>query len=60
MNFFVGDFSVFVELQLHHKAIYEFNEKCHAHDKYNFFRSAYKGQYQQGLDQVMPCRRSTE
>lgn len=50
--FTVGRRSVFVELQLHHSAIYEHNESSHAHDRYDYFRSALSGQYQQGLDQV--------
>ena len=48
----VGERSVFVELQLHHEAIYKYNEDCHAHDKYNYFRSALRNKYQKGLDQV--------
>lgn len=55
--FRVGERSAFVELQLHHKAIYDFNESSGAHDRFEYFRSALKGQYQSGLDQVAPRSR---
>jgi hypothetical protein len=34
-----GHTAVFVELQVHHAAILEFNERSHAHNVYDFFRS---------------------
>lgn len=37
--------SHFVELQVHHKDIYEFNEESHAHDLYDYFRREMASQY---------------
>eukprot|EP00966_Prymnesium_polylepis_P061656 1430701-Prymnesium_polylepis.1 len=53
LTFLIGERSVFVELQVHHKAIYSFNELSHAHDRFNYFRSELKGLYVTGLDQAL-------
>ena len=45
----VGKRSVFIELQVHHQAIYEYKEESHEHDVYEHFRSGLK-KYQEGLE----------
>eukprot|EP00966_Prymnesium_polylepis_P094783 2194515-Prymnesium_polylepis.1 len=35
--------TVFSELQVHHRAIKQYNEASHAHDDYEFFRGLYEG-----------------
>ena len=40
----------FVEIQIHHHDIFQYNEECHAHDNYNFFRARLKDQYESELD----------
>ena len=44
--------SGFVELQVHHASIYKWNEECHSHYHFEFFRTKLANQYQQGLNQV--------
>ena len=41
---------VFVELQIHHGAIYKWNDESHAHDFYDYFRSMLANTYQEDLD----------
>ena len=41
----VEEQSHFVELQVHHKEIYDFNEVSHAHDLYDYFRREMASQY---------------
>ncbi|CAE7383637.1 unnamed protein product [Symbiodinium natans] len=40
-----GDISHFVELQVHHKMILDFNEVSHAHDFYDYFRRELRNTY---------------
>ena len=46
--------SAFTELQLHHRAIREYNEASHAHDHYDYFRSLLAGTtFDQDLDAML-------
>ena len=45
MRFFCGNASCFAEIQIHHAAIYEYNEESHAHAHYEYFRSELAAKY---------------
>ena len=45
-----GDRVVFVEMQVHHKAILTYNDASHAHDHYNYFRAKLADEYGSELD----------
>ena len=48
-----GTVKMFVELQVHHKAILTYNDISHAHDHYNFFRSTLQASYGSQLNELL-------
>jgi hypothetical protein len=45
--------TVITELQVHHKLILEYNDRAHAHDPYEFFRSLFAGAYEDDMDAML-------
>ena len=53
VRFVFGAHSAFAELQMHHKAILDYNDASHAHDHYNHFRSSLKDKYEEQLNPML-------